>query len=207
VQAAGGVTARRLEDAGLTFTPGQRLGTGLLTALPLVAVLVALGLPRLVSGLSTGRPTDYLVVTLLIGAGVALTPGSLRPFRTRRGDLTLDALQARHRLLKHSTTRAAEGPGQVGLAVALFGTAALIGSETAGLSDLHRWCPKQTDEGGGFWAGCSGGDGGGGGCGAAGAAGAAAGIDYPASSRNRDASRGPFPWSSCLKKTNVSAQP
>ncbi|MFO0851000.1 MAG: TIGR04222 domain-containing membrane protein [Gemmataceae bacterium] len=172
VQVAGGDTARRLEDAGLVFTPGQRFGVGLVSVLPLVGVLLVFGVTRLVLGLGHGKPSDYLALTLAIGAGAALILMATRPTRTRKGDQTLAALQTRHVLLKHGTTRAAEEPGQAGMAVALFGTAALAGST---LAVLHQWYPKQTDGGGGCGAGCSGGGCGGGGCGGGGCGGCGGG--------------------------------
>lgn len=174
VQAAGGDTARRLEDAGLTFTAGQRFGVGLTTALPLIGVLLVFGVTRLALGLGHGKPSDYLALALAVGAGAALILMVTRPTRTRKGDQALAALQTRHVLLKHGTTRAAEEPGQAGMAVALFGTAALAGS---GLAALHQWYPKQTDGGGGCGAGCSGGGcgGGSGGCGGGGCGGCGGG--------------------------------
>jgi hypothetical protein len=131
--------------------------------MPLLLVVVAFGIPRLLMGLSHERPVAYLVITLIIGgiAGLLIAAaGSLRT--TRRGDALLQRLTRQHDQLRSGT-----GMGSAELAalgVALFGTSALAGE--AAYAALHGWYPKQTSGSGCGTSGCgTSGCGGGGGCG------------------------------------------
>ncbi len=160
--------ARDMQDDGLTFPANQALVIGFLTGLPLIGVILGAGVTRLVVGLTHGKPSAYLILFLVVAAVVAFVLVYNRPFRTRRGDQSLDKLMTRHGLLKHGRTWS--GAGDAAMAVAIFGTAALAGTVYNG---LHGWYPTQSSGAGGWssgcGSGCGGGDGGGGGgCGGCG---------------------------------------
>jgi uncharacterized protein (TIGR04222 family) len=163
--------AARLEGDGLLLGAARQFGVGFAALIPLLLVILFLAVPRLVQGVSSGKPSGYLGVTMIGGGLLGLTvvlAGSLR--LTRRGEAVLAGMRDRHAGLK--TVGATAGPGAAGLAVALFGTAALAG---LGMAALGSWFPRQTDTGssGGCGSGCgtsSGGDGGGG-CGGGGCGG------------------------------------
>ena len=139
-----------LDAAGLTLTDAASRRVGWLSLLPLGLVVLLFGLPRLITGLANGKPVGYLVGALLVGLLLAVLLRASRPYRTRAGD----------RLVADLTTRQDAGTDRV-LAVAVLGTAALVGTE---LAVLHTWYPRRAAGGGD--GGDSGGDsGGGGGCG------------------------------------------
>src|SRR5205823_2719329 len=119
----------------------RQVGIGFAAALPLLLVALFLGLPRLLMGVANGKPTIFLIGTLVLGCalGIPLAIGrTLR--RTRRGENLLSWLRARHTTLKGTGNAA----GNAGLAVALFGTAVLA---TVGLADLKAWFPRQSATG------------------------------------------------------------
>lgn len=158
-----------LREEGLVMAPERRFGVGFLTVLPLIVVVLAFGVPRLVTGLAGDKPSGFLVMTLIGSVLPFLILACTTPRLTRRGDRALARLKDEHILLKHA--KVAGGRYDAGLAVALFGTAALAGTE---LDRLSTWYPRTTtDSGGGCGAGCGGGGGGcgGGGCGGGGCGG------------------------------------
>jgi uncharacterized protein (TIGR04222 family) len=155
---------QELRDDGLLLTPSQRWGMWFLTILPLVVVGLGFGLPRLVMGLMNGKPSGFLFFSLVAAFFAFIIFSTTTPRRTRRGDAALARLQSDPGLLKHA--RPAEVGGyDAGLAVALFGTAALAGTVYA---PLVPWSRRQAELDGGLDSagGCDGGGGGGaGGCG------------------------------------------
>ncbi len=164
-KAVGGASAEvreTLDAAGLTLTDAASKRVGWLSLLPLGLVLLLFGLPRLITGLANGKPVGFLVAALVAGGVVALVLRSKRPYRTWAGD----------RLVKELTARPAT-EGDLGLTVAVLGTAALAGT---GLAALHAWYPRKAaagGDGGSIDSGCgtSGDGGGGGGCGGGGGGG------------------------------------
>jgi uncharacterized protein (TIGR04222 family) len=162
---------KELTDAGLVLAAGRRRAVWFLMVLPLLVVGLGFGVPRLVAGLEGGKPSGFLIVTLMAAFVAFIILSALTPRRTRRGDAALARLKGEHGLLKHA--KAADPGYDAGLAVALFGTTALAGTVYA---PLTAWYPRPTGEssGGGCGTGCGtggGGDGGGGGCGGCGGGG------------------------------------
>lgn len=158
----------RLQADGLVLSTARAKAVGRLAFLPFALVLFGLGGARLVMGLSSGRPVDYLVLAMVL----ALVGGGLlfgrRLRRTHKGDTVLKLLQEQRADLK--TGHPDAGTADPAWAVALFGTSALVGLEYAA---LLRWYPKPTT-GSGCGSGCSttgGGCGGGGGSGCGGCGG------------------------------------
>jgi uncharacterized protein (TIGR04222 family) len=168
VEAKFSVEAAKLEANQFTLPIARQVGIGFAAAVPLLLVILLFGVPRLVMAISKGKPTDYLGAALAIGGllGVMMVlVGSLR--LSRRGEAVLATLRARYADLRSNAGRSEDG--NAGLAVALFGTAALAG---LGLMALATWFPRQTTDGssGGCGSGCGSGcgGGGGGGCGGCG---------------------------------------
>jgi uncharacterized protein (TIGR04222 family) len=186
VKAAFADDAAKLNADGLVFTNGGSSGVGCLTALPLVAVLVGLAVPRLIFGIQNNKPILFLAITLGVGLIAAIVLAAARPLRTKKGDEAL--LKLKVQTLGRSETPH-DGGGDLGLAIALFGTAALVGVEYAA---LQKWYPSQSSGDGGWnsgcgsgcnasGSGCSSGGGGGGdggsGCGGCGGGGCGGGGD------------------------------
>jgi uncharacterized protein (TIGR04222 family) len=169
--------ARKLEEAGLLMTTTQRVNARFIAIVPLLIVMLGFALPRFLMGMANGKPVEYLVVTsvfgLVIGLGVAQAG---RLWLTRRGERVEATLKARHRALLNQSLW--DGTGNATMAVALFGTAALIGTE---LADLQAWYPRPTAltssgcGSGGCSSGAGGCGGGGGGCGGGGCGGCGGG--------------------------------
>lgn len=179
--------AAGMERDGLVIPKGRQGSIGCVAALPVLAVIVFLGLPRLFLGLGNGKAVGFLLVTLVVGGifGVILAAAG-RLWATRRGEALLARSRERYAALRSGG--AWDGTRDAALAVALFGTGALAGSSIA---YLQGWYPRQTTTaaggcgsgcgtaggcggGGGFGGGGDGG-GGGGGCGGGGGGGGCGG--------------------------------
>lgn len=153
----------RLVERGLLIDKGSRRRLGLVASTPFLA-LIGLGLYRRQAGEELGEPTGFLTILLVVTALLALWRCFKVDARTRAGLRTLDAAQERASRLKSAPTQA-----ELGLGVALFGTAILAGTP---FEQLHAMRQSATGDGGGGYSsdGGSDGDGGGdgGGCGGCG---------------------------------------
>ncbi|OWK45683.1 TIGR04222 domain-containing membrane protein [Fimbriiglobus ruber] len=158
---------------GLLITPRQAVGNTALALVPLALVLALLAFPRLCAGMANGKPVGFLVATCVVGGLVGLFALIERTNRrTKRGDALMNALRAKHKAMMNDKTWS--GNDTTALAVALFGTAVLVGSP---LDAVGTWFPRRTQSpttgcgsGCGTYIGCGGtsgsgggGDGGGGG--------------------------------------------
>lgn len=134
--------AARLEAEGFALATGRQMGIGCGALVPLLLVLLGLVVPRLVSGIANGHPVGFLIalsVTGLIFGTILVSAGA--PLRlTNRGMETLANQKKRHMELRVGGWNDA---GDAGMAVALFGTAALAGTS---LVALRTWYPRQTTE-------------------------------------------------------------
>ncbi|MDP5278033.1 TIGR04222 domain-containing membrane protein [Sphingomonas sp. DG1-23] len=129
-------------------------------------LLLAFGWTKLQIGEARGKPTGYLTLLLVITAVFALIRFAALDRRTRAGNEMLSEARERSDRL-----RRAPASGEAGLAVALFGTTVLVGSEWG---DFHRM--RASDGGGsGGDGGSSSGGGDGGGCGGGGCGGCGGG--------------------------------
>jgi uncharacterized protein (TIGR04222 family) len=148
---------RRLAAAGLVMDGETLARTRLLATLPYLLLFV-FGAGKWIVGITRDRPVAHLTALLLVTAFLA----GLRWFRldprTRAGREAVSGERRRADRLRRAPTTP-----EVGLAVALFGTAVLAGS---GWEDFHKLRAAAPGDGGGG-GGCAGagGDGGGGGCG------------------------------------------
>ena len=144
---------RDLIARGLMMERGEAWQVGLFAALPLL-LLLGLGLIRYQFGVAAGRPVGFLAGFMIVTAIFALIRVFAVDRRTKGGLAVVKEAKMRAGRLKQAPTQA-----ETGMAVALFGTAVLVGSPMA---DLHKM--RQSDGGSG---GRDSGDGGGcgGGCG------------------------------------------
>ncbi|PKV13344.1 TIGR04222 domain-containing membrane protein [Xanthomonas prunicola] len=144
---------QRLIDKGVWLSQAQAWKVRLACAMPLALVWV-LGLCKLMIGVQGDHPVGYLlclmVLTTLLVLGFALA----RARRTLSGQTRLDALRQTQR-------RGAARPGEL---VALYGTAALIGTAWADYHSLRA----PHGHAGGSGSSCGGGGGGDSGCGGGG---------------------------------------
>jgi uncharacterized protein (TIGR04222 family) len=125
-------------------------------------LLFAFGWIKLEIGQARGRPVGFLTLLLVVTAIFALIRFATLDRRTRAGkEAIAEARQRSERL-----SRAPAG-GEADMAVALFGTAVLVGSPWG---DFHRMRSTSSDSGGSSDSGSSS-DGGGGGCGGGGCGG------------------------------------
>ena len=157
VEASYATTAAKMEEDGFLVPKARQVGLGCASLIPLVLVIAFLAIPRLFMGMGNGKPVEYLIATMIFGGiagAIAVFVGQAR--LTRRGQNLLVVQKARNSKLQ---TGAA---GDIAMGVALFGTAALVGSEIA---FLQTWYPRTTNTDSGCGSGCgtSSGDGGGGG--------------------------------------------
>ena len=149
----------RLVSRGLLLDTGERLSLKFLSILPFL-VLLALGWYRKQAGEALGEPTGFLIgLMILIFVLAIIRFATLSPL-TRAGEDRLELVRE-----KSSRLRSAPTAGEAGMAVALFGTAVLVGTP---FEAVHALRPQASGDAGG--SGDSSGDSGcgGGGCGGCG---------------------------------------
>lgn len=127
-------------------------------------VLLIFGATKWVIGDARGRPVGFLTAFLIVTAIFALIRFFVVDRRTQAGRDALDDATARSERLKQAPTNS-----EIGLAVALFGTTVLVGSDWTAFHQLRSASSGSGDSGGGGDGdGGSGGGCGGGGCGGCG---------------------------------------
>lgn len=133
---------------------------GLYAAMPF-GLLFAFGLTKLQIGMARERPVGFLAAFLIATVIAALVRVFATDRRTKGGILAVREARLRSERMRRAPTR-----DEAGTAVALWGTAVLVGSP---LADLHRM-RQSSDGGSGGGDGGSRGDSGcgGGGCGGCG---------------------------------------
>ncbi|WP_265562958.1 TIGR04222 domain-containing membrane protein [Sphingomicrobium arenosum] len=149
----------RLERRGLLVHGGELLQLRLFTFLPFV-LLIAFGAVRLEAGQRLGEPIGLLAVLM----GTAFVIGLFRTIGIdRRTRSAMEALGS----ARNANDRLRRAPQQdeVMLAVALFGTTALVASPWESLHSLRQ---AQSGDGSSGCGNSGGGDGGCGGCGGCG---------------------------------------
>lgn len=151
----------RLIREGLVMTGGEHWRLRLLSVLPYV-VLFAIGLYRQQAGAALGEPTGFLIGFLILTGLFAIISLVNVNRRTKAGNLALRDLERESSRLKR-----APQPIEAGLAVAIFGTAVLVGTPWEPLHAVQR---ASSGGGDGGSSDDSGGDSGcgGGGCGGCG---------------------------------------
>lgn len=152
----------RLVDAGLLMDGWNALQMRFFQTLPYF-LLLGFGYAKLLIGEARGKPVGYLTALLVVTGILALIRFAAFDRRTRAGQEALAEARTRSERL-----RRAPAGGEADLAVALFGTVVLVGSDWGGFHQM-RAASSGSDSGSGG-SGCgSGGSGcGGGGCGGCG---------------------------------------
>ncbi|MBN8502138.1 MAG: TIGR04222 domain-containing membrane protein [Sphingomonadales bacterium] len=151
---------RRLAACGLLLDTAQLVKIRSIVVAPLVMAM-GFGLTRLVTGLAGGHPVGVLIM-LLIGTGLLIIWQFFRTARaTQAGLAVLQEERDRHARLCRAPMS-----DEMGLAVALFGTAVLSGSALTAFHEMRQ----RSDAGSNTDSGCDG-DSGGGGCGGCGGCG------------------------------------
>jgi uncharacterized protein (TIGR04222 family) len=162
--------AARLRREGLMLRPEDLAQLRWLSLAPFAALFL-LGLYRQRAGAAVGEPTIFLVILMGLTVGLAVIRYLNFDQRTDAGIATIAQLKARHERLTRAPL-----PEEAGMAVALFGTAILVGTPW---EPVHAFRQQGNGESGGGSGGCSstggggisdgGSDGGsGGGCGGCG---------------------------------------
>lgn len=153
--------AARLQRAGLLLRPDERTRLRWLSITPFAALLM-LGLYRQRAGDAVGEPTGFLVVLIVVTLIVAIIRFFTCDPRTLAG---IDAVRRQRE--RNGRFSRAPRPEEAAMAVALFGTAVLVGTPWEPVHAMRH----QSGDGGGADGGSSDSDGGsgcGGGCGGCG---------------------------------------
>jgi len=124
--------AQRLELQGLLLSASARFQIGLLSCLPILALMGFGGL-KVMIGLSRGKPISFLVVVLVLSAIICLITYIKRPVVSAGVAPWLRAHRKRLKRLGDSPTKS-EWPN----AVALFGMSALTGTALASYASWRQ---------------------------------------------------------------------
>ncbi|WP_447726659.1 TIGR04222 domain-containing membrane protein [Sphingomonas koreensis] len=151
-----------LQRAGLMLTGGERANLRYWALLPYLTLLM-FGATKWFIGDARDRPVGYLTILLIVTAILALIRAFTIPKLTRAGQAALAEARA-------VADRARRAPlaAETGIAVALFGTAILAGSEFDAFHRMRAASGDGGSSGGGDGGGGDGGGCGGGGCGGCG---------------------------------------
>jgi uncharacterized protein (TIGR04222 family) len=152
--------ARKLAGTGLYMTDEEAARVRWWQTLPYV-LLIGFGTIKLMVGEARGKPVGFLIGLLVLTAICAAFRWFTLDRRTQAGhDAVAEATRSNDRLKRAPTT------GEVGTAVALFGTGVLAGSAW---QDFHRM--RSAGDGGSSSSDSGSSDGGGSGCGGGGCGG------------------------------------
>jgi uncharacterized protein (TIGR04222 family) len=178
--AISGVTAitEDLKQGGLVVAD-DAARKAVLIPLLIAFAAIAVGVIKIIIGVSRDRPVGFLVALCILFTIISLAALARRPIRSRYGDKVLEQLRAKHVGPRELGRNAASlSAPEFASVVGLFGFAALAGT---GLEDLRRQLQPPAQVGGswsGGGSGCGGGGsscGGGGGCGGGGCGGGGCG--------------------------------
>ncbi|SCL36985.1 TIGR04222 domain-containing protein [Micromonospora rhizosphaerae] len=151
-----------LERRGLIV--GQRQRRAARAGVVALSVLLLVGLVRIAAGLSAGRPTGYLILSVLALAVGLIVLWPL-PRDTRAGHTVLTGLRRKHTYLSPAARPAytTYGSAEAAMGVALFGTASLwaLDADFAQQAQIKYQAAASS----GYSSGYGGSSGGGGGCG------------------------------------------
>jgi uncharacterized protein (TIGR04222 family) len=142
----------RLEARGLVF---ERTRSARIRNVPLAAALLipAVGLIKIIIGISRDKPVGFLVVGAILSLIPILIYFGRSPFRTGPGNTVLSRLRRENSPLRTTQpSQAYKGRNAIPLAVALFGLAALQQTPYAAMS--ANLAPPKRQFGDGFASGC-----------------------------------------------------
>lgn len=158
----------RLVQRELMLSGPNRLKVGLLAACLAWAPL-AVGIPRIIHGVSVDHPVGYLVLLCILTGIIGLAFAVAAPRRTLRGDAVLSRQRQQRSNLRSIDPQQVVSLPEALMAVSLFGIAAMPGDMSHDMRMLIA--PSNSGSSGGCSSsgcgsgGCSGGGGCGGGCG------------------------------------------
>lgn len=152
----------RLRRGGLLLRPEEVSRLRWLSVAPF-ALLLLIGFYRERAGSTLGEPTGFLIALMVLTAAIAL----LRFFMTDPRTQASIAEVAHHKAASARLARAPQ-PGEVPMAVALFGTAVLVGTPWEPVHAMRQQGGNSDSGGSGDSDSGSGGGDGGGGCGGCG---------------------------------------
>ncbi|MCH7862145.1 TIGR04222 domain-containing membrane protein [Sphingomonas sp. NPDC092331] len=152
----------RLVDAGLLMDGWNALQMRFFQTLPYF-LLLGFGYTKLLVGEARGKPVGYLTALLVVTGILALIRFAALDRRTRAGQEALAEARMRSERL-----RRAPAGGETDLAVALFGTVVLVGSDWGGFHQMRAASSGGDSGSGGSGCGSGGSGCGGGGCGGCG---------------------------------------
>lgn len=166
----------RLASAGLRPMSQEVQGQGMKVCLPMFAVM-AIGVVKLVIGLSRDRPVGFLVIALFASLVILLIIGSSHTRRT--GLLTASGRETLEHMRTRQATNYSPGLGAWSMGVALMGPVAMTGLlEHQDIISQLKGLQQNSSSGGGCGtssgcgsSGCGSGGCGGGGCGGCGGGG------------------------------------
>ena len=153
--------AARLRRAGLLLRSEEHSRLRLMAISPFAALL-ALGLYRQRAGSAADEPTGFLIVLLVVSAGLAVFRFVTCDARTAAGKAAVQQMRARNGRFSR-----APRPDEAAMAVALFGTGVLVGTPWG---PVHAMRQQGSGDGNGSGGDDSSSDGGSG-CGGAGCGG------------------------------------
>jgi uncharacterized protein (TIGR04222 family) len=134
----------RLRRAGLLIDAPTLTSMRRWAAFPYLG-LVTFGLLKLLIGAERGRPIDFLAAGVVVTALMVVMRAAGVDRRSHAGRIAVIKARRTHQRLRRAPTRA-----EMGLAVALFGTGILAGSEFA---EFHKLRAASGDGGGGDTSG------------------------------------------------------
>ena len=154
--------AARLRRSGLLLRPDEVSRLRWLSVAPF-ALLLLIGFYRERAGTTLGEPTGFLIALMVLTAVIALIRFFKTDPRTRAGIAEV----AHHKAASARLARAPQ-PGEVPMAVALFGTGVLVGTPWEPVHAMRQQGSNSDSGGGSSSDSDSGGGDGGGGCGGCG---------------------------------------
>jgi|LakMenEpi03Aug12_release.lakeMendotaPanAssembly.Ray.scaffolds.fasta_scaffold285948_2 uncharacterized protein (TIGR04222 family) len=164
----------KLIDAGLILSDARTAAIRTCCTLMILSPILFWGAPKLLLGMSRGKPVMLLALLLLVGLGAAFWFFCQTCIRTARGDAALAFLKDENRALEYSVRYGSGSSShELAMATGLFGTTILLTSPLFAPMRPVFSSPIATG-GSGFGSGsscgssCGGGGCGGGGCGGCG---------------------------------------
>jgi uncharacterized protein (TIGR04222 family) len=167
--------AETLKERGLVVADAAAK-SAILLPLTIALIAIAIGVIKILVGVSRDRPVGFLIVLCVLSLVISLIAFARRPLRSHYGDAVLKQLQERHTGPRTLGRNISNVPAaEFAMVMGLFGMNALVGSQ---LGDLRQSLMAPTGNGGSCGGGCGGGScgggcggGGGGGCGGCGGGG------------------------------------
>ena len=154
--AAAGEAATRIKRLGLVISGDGRIIAHIVPVL-IMGALLLFGLTKVLIGMWRGRPVGFLLVLCAITAYIGFRLYKAAPLRTTAGDQTLERLKRENAALESTAASKPEGlaPGDVALAMALFGMTALAFTDQSWSVLQRQLFPPAPTSSSSSWGGSS----------------------------------------------------